>query len=543
MDNFNLSRTLVENINNQNDKINNCIDIVNGLTKDEEIKVIQELRINEELRQQNELVRQQNELARQEQYNNNESKFTEINQQVASINEELDKIVKYDVVVGLGCDNTGVVEIGDIIQAFLDDTNNEKINLYFPPGTYKWNITVTTNKTLFINGERGNVIINNSGNLACLKHNGNCTINGLTFSTSSSNRTEFTVYSNNGGEFLCYDTIFTCTSGKINGLHIENTTISHIDRCKFNQSQISLKTWDCKITNTWVWALWRPYGIGIHGGCGNINLSNVDVVPPFKTNSGNMDSTEFIEGIKGGIWVNSEGGNVTNNIIMENIYLDGNPSLYTGIGVLCENAFGITISSFRANKMSDYPIVIDGCYNVIISKGTFLEDNKLDVTGINEILIKNPNSRKCDNINITDNQFINYKTGITNKSPAIKVNDDVTKPVTIKYNKICQQTGNDCAYGDVEIKTPSMTDLSTNTGSRYAYKLTGSITVPKDKTGISLTLPNFMVTEPTQKNFRFWVDNGYLPVLRVQKNAKNNVWLGFQSAITSEITIHYEVNI
>ena len=67
MSNFNLSRTLVENINDQNDKINNCIDIVNGLAKDEEIKVIQELRINEELRQQNELVRQQNELIRKEQ--------------------------------------------------------------------------------------------------------------------------------------------------------------------------------------------------------------------------------------------------------------------------------------------------------------------------------------------------------------------------------------------------------------------------------------------------------------------------------------------
>ena len=85
MTNFNLSRTLVENINEQNDKINNCIDIVNGLANDEEIKVIQELRINEELRQQNELIRQQNELTRQEQYKNNENKFANINQQLENI--------------------------------------------------------------------------------------------------------------------------------------------------------------------------------------------------------------------------------------------------------------------------------------------------------------------------------------------------------------------------------------------------------------------------------------------------------------------------
>ena len=82
MDNFNLSRTLVENINNQNDKINNCIDIVNGLAKDEEIKVIQELRINEELRQQNELIRQQNELERQQ---NELSRIETVNKQLETM--------------------------------------------------------------------------------------------------------------------------------------------------------------------------------------------------------------------------------------------------------------------------------------------------------------------------------------------------------------------------------------------------------------------------------------------------------------------------
>ena len=46
-----------------------------------------------------------------------------------------------------------------------------------------------------------------------------------------------------------------------------------------------------------------------------------------------------------------------------------------------------------------------------------------------------------------------------------------------------------------------------------------------------------------ENKYAYWVDNGYLPVLRVQKNAKNNVWIGFQTAITSDITLHYEVNI
>ncbi|MBP3930192.1 MAG: hypothetical protein J6D47_11600 [Peptostreptococcaceae bacterium] len=469
--------------------------------------------------------------------------YSKLGDRLDAVDSQLAHVVKYDVVVGLGCDNTGSVEIGDIIQSFLDDANNENINLYFPPGIYKWNITVSTNKTLFISGERGNVIINNSGDLACLKHNGECSISGLIFNTSSSSRSEFTVYSNNGTGFLCYDTTFTCTSGKINGLHIENTTISHIDRCKFNHSQISLKTWDCKITNTWVWALWRPYGIGIHGGCGNITISNVDVVPPFKTPNGDMSSSELLGDVKAGIWINSDGGNPTNNVIMENIYLDGNPSLYTGVGLACENVFGITLSSFRANKMNDYPIVIKGCYNVIISKGVFFENNKLDLVSKNEILIKNPNNNKCDNITITDNHFINHRTGYTNKAPAIRVDDDVINPVTIKYNKISQQSGSDCAYGNIEITTPFMEDLSTNTGSKFAYKLNGSFVIPSGSTGVSLTLPNFMVIEPSQKHFRFWVDNSFLPSLRVQKNQKNNVWIGVQTAPIDDITVYYEVNI
>ena len=458
------------------------------------------------------------------------------------VSEQLDTIAKYDVVVGLGCDNTGAVEIGDTIQSFLDDTNETKINLYFPPGTYKWNKTVTTNKTLCITGERGNVIINNSSDVACLKHFGDCTISGLIFNTSSSSRYEFTVYSNDGGEFLCYDNVFTCTSGKINGVHIENTIISHIDRCKFNHSQISLKTWDCKITNTWVWALWRPYGIGIHGGCGNINLSNVDVVPPFRTSNGSFGEKDYISDIKAGIWVNSEGGNPTNNIIMENIYLDGNPTLNTGVGIVCENVFGVTISSFRTNKMNDYPIVIDGCYNVIISKGMFYENNKLDLPSKNEILIKNPKAQKCDNITISDNHFINYRTGITNNAPAIRVDDDVTSAVTIKNNRICQQPVNG-AYGNIEILTPSMEDLSTNTGSSYAFKLRGSFVIPADSEGVSVTLPNSMVVKPTQKHFKFWVNNDYMPNLRVQEIQTNQVYIGVKTPPSNDITVYYEVNI
>ena len=78
MDNFKITKTILENINEQNDRINECVVIVNGYTTDEETRVNQELQ------------REENELRREEQYNNNENRFTEINTQLdnkASKNE------------------------------------------------------------------------------------------------------------------------------------------------------------------------------------------------------------------------------------------------------------------------------------------------------------------------------------------------------------------------------------------------------------------------------------------------------------------------
>ena len=44
MDNFKITKTILENINEQNDRINECVDIVNGYTTDEETRVNQAIR-------------------------------------------------------------------------------------------------------------------------------------------------------------------------------------------------------------------------------------------------------------------------------------------------------------------------------------------------------------------------------------------------------------------------------------------------------------------------------------------------------------------
>ncbi|PWX58019.1 hypothetical protein CYK85_15595, partial [Clostridium perfringens] len=289
--------------------------------------------------------------------------------------------------------------------------------------------------------------------------------------------------------FFCYDVVFDNVGGQVNGIQIENTTISHIDRCKFNHSQISLKTWDCKITNTWIWALWRPYGIGIHGGSGNINIFNVDVVPPFQHKNGDKNS-EVIGNQKAGIWINSLDGNITNNIILNDIYLDGNPKISTGVGLLIENVFGITCSNFRANKMNSEPIIIDSSYNIDINGGKFYENNKYD-NGVNEIIIrKSIIDAKHDNIRIHDNDFINYLKK-NNPASAIKISSESLN-VTKVYNNSFSQSYSNSAYTKNVIETSGKPKKDmlyrTNMVDGNVFRSYGSCTLPKDSTGFTLTI-------------------------------------------------------
>ena len=477
----------------------------------------------------------------------NDNLLEDINTKVdtfkTEVSSQLDIMTKYssiNAVTQIGLDNTGAIEIGDKLQTFIDNYDGNKLNIYFPNGVYLWSNTVSTNKTLYISGEKSNVTIRNTGNLACLKHSESCTISGLIFETTSLNRQEFTVYSINGTEFFIYDTVFTCSSGKINGLRIENTTISIIDRCKFNHSQISLKTWDCKITNTWVWALWRDYGIGIHGGSGNINMNNVDVVPPFRTENGDKNSS-MISGQKAGIWINSNGRKPTSNIIMENVYFDGNDNLDTCPGLLCENAFAITLSSYRANLMNSTPIIIDSCYNVIISKGMHYGNNKYDQQA-NEILVRKTIQNKHDNIVIDGCHFLNFNDNITVPTSAIKI-DTTANLSTIIINNTISQNGNGSAYGDKEIEfdenaVPFM--LYTNNGSKTVYRTSGIVTY--SGTGLTINTPIPLAYTPKQKDYSFNVENDFVPKFRVQQINNYQAYIASEES-SSEKTLYYDIKL
>ena len=107
MSNFKISKTILENINEQNDRINKCVDTVNGIANEQELN--QEMSLNEQIRQQNELIRQ-------EQYNNNENKFTKVNDKISYITYE-----------EFGAIGDGVVDDGDAIKRAHEYANTVKL--------------------------------------------------------------------------------------------------------------------------------------------------------------------------------------------------------------------------------------------------------------------------------------------------------------------------------------------------------------------------------------------------------------------------------
>ena len=88
-----------------------------------------------------------------------------------------------------------------------------------------------------------------------------------------------------------------------------------------------------------------------------------------------------------------------------------------------------------------------------------------------------------------------------------------------------------------------MEDLNTNIGCSYAFKLRGSFVIPTNSEGVSVTLPNSMVVKPKQKHFKFWVENNFLPSLRVQEIQTNQVYIGVETPPSNNITVYYEVTI
>lgn len=214
-------------------------------------------------------------------------------------------------------------------------------------------------------------------------------------------------------------------------------TMGIIDRCIFNHCSIDVKTWDVHITNSWIWANSRAYAVRAVGSVGNLTLVGCDILPPVVTRANR----------KSGIYLS---GPVTQPVI-SSCYIDGNPTLGTGVGILAEDGvLGLTIDSLRSNENVQEVIILDSVINPVVKGGTFFKSNRAGI-GAHTILLQQTKAQAMLNPCIVNNSFIQSSVVTGTLGAAVYVSAGVSRNKIKIEDNLIYQPGAGGGFLDQEI--------------------------------------------------------------------------------------------
>lgn len=413
--------------------------------------------------------------------------------------------------------------------------------VWFPVGTYLVTSQITVaNASLVLRGAgKKATTVTTANDVTIFEVTGHfVSFETMRFAVTNTGRTKYSIRFNtvNQGEVSnCY---FDGASGaRVSGVYFLDGSMGLIDGCTFNHSCIRVETWDVKITRSWVWAMTCDFGIGIYSGAGNTTIENVDVVPPLLSTATGL----------AGIYVDGASGKALNTT-MSTIYLDGNPSLVTRMGIYLGDGTGATeINGVKANKMDAESIVVDSAYNVLIRGYTGYGNNQSG-TGASEILIKQTGVQPVENVRISGAQFLQTAAVTGSAGPAVKVDSPVSaNEVTIFDFDVKQPTGGG-GYSLPEIVAPATTRID-GRGKLSVYKARGSQTVTAGSSSatINLSATYPMAYPPTPAQVKLNSGSGQsLPNNRLQVNNggnPNQVFVNFATALAADITLFWEVSL
>jgi len=263
-----------------------------------------------------------------------------------------------------------------------------------------------------------------------------------------------------------------------------------VDKCILNHASIDIQSSDIHITNSWVWANSRPYGIKINGSCANISLIGVDIVPPVKT----------VVGRKAGVYI-------TGAVIQPKVigcYFDGVSSLATSTGILVENGvLAPLITDCHFNLLNDNALVLDSVLCPIASNNTFYNNNG-DADGSVDILLQETFVQDMEKPLIQGNTHIQTTAIVGTTGPAIKVATGTTKKRMRIIDNTIQQPGTGGGYDNIEIllvdgyfASPVEGSLKGNAGTRRVYGTSGSKVIPVNDNYETILHPTYaMAYEP-----------------------------------------------
>lgn len=308
----------------------------------------------------------------------------------------------------LGAKGDGITDDTDSIINAISIGND----IFIPSGTYLITDTIKITKNIHLFGIGRESRIASNTDIVLIEISGSgiiANIEKLQFKNTATSRVNNGVYCHNMDNLIISEVNFNnIEHGGIFNLFVKTVITSIIEKSIFNHASIKLETWDAKINKCYIWSLSQDYGILVGENSGNINIIDVDIVPPLQSNSNyvthaNRNSNWSTASQQAGIVIGANGYAVT-NVKMLGVYIDGNGSLTTGRGIIInKNSSNILLNNWSANKTNDDLVIIDSSYGVTVSNGQITDCYGNDCCLIEVI---KTSGQICHNIDISHNTII-----------------------------------------------------------------------------------------------------------------------------------------
>lgn len=406
---------------------------------------------------------------------------------------EMQKVIKVALghiasVKDYGAVGDGITDDTAAIQAACDSGKD----VFFPRGTYLISeaIAVTTNSQNISGGNKGltagfNTQITSADDIEFFEVTGDYVrFEGLFLKSTLNTHSKRHIQSYGADHMMVVNCRIDGTDGLGtgggvgfgNGAGAVGGSMGLIDHCIISHSSVDVFTPDVKIRQSYIWALSRPYGIKVIAAVGNLQCTNVDVVPPLST----------VTGKKAGIYLTG----ASNLCKFVGCYIDGNTSLNTGVGILAENGVqGLVIDGLTADQCDDNVVVFDSIVAPKLVNSTF-KDNNRQGNGSVDILLQDNFAQDMDRCMIRNNTHV-MTAAIPSGTTGAAIKVDTTggrRGLMIQDNHIVQP-GAGGGYSDQEIElvdgaftNRAQGSLRGNIGTRRSAIVSGTHTVPLDDT-------------------------------------------------------------
>lgn len=405
-------------------------------------------------------------------------------------------------------------------------------------------VNVNTDYLTIRSGSKTGTTINFDGDVNCLFVTGNyVAFENVRFYNSVAPRTVFPILfsgANQGRVSNCYfDSI---TGGRFTGVRFTGGSMGIVENCTMNHSCIRIETWDVKIRNCWIWGMSNDYCIGIFNGAGNTDIANVDIVPPLHSTATGI----------AGILLDGTSG-VSINTKMNMVYLDGNPSLDTGKGILARGGCGgINIMNVTANQMDDDAITIDSCYSVEIIGYNGYNNNRTAGHAGREIVITKTGAQGIESVRLVGISCLMTTAALGTVSPAIYVDDSVGAGQVSLDGFNIKQPGAGGGYSSPEVRVPKdangyPTMSMHGKGQLTHYTGKGSQLIPNGNSTTTINLgdtPFAMAYRPDPSQIQIgFLSSAVTPNYRITYNSDNQILLTFSAAMTADTTVYWSANL